>query len=538
MKLEIIFEKFDQFADAPEAVAKLRELVLHLAFSGRIIEQTKSSDTAEGLLSQVDALKASLVKGGGVRRSSTLFPQPSQYESDGLPKTWLCVPLGRIAVMLVDGSHNPPPKRESGVPMLSSKNILNGTITCDASRLISEEEFHSEQQRAPVAFGDVLLTIVGTIGRSAVVSQNSPRFALQRSVALIRTGVDSHYLSYYLRSPHAFRYYDIEAKGTAQRGIYLGTLSEMPIPLPPLAEQKRIVAKVDELMALCDRLEAQQQERETRHAALARASLARFADAPTPANLHFIFHPSYGIPPTDLRKSILTLAVQGKLVPQDPNDELAFVATDSQFDAPFDVPENWTWARLGDLQPEFQNGASSRGDKEGTPVIVIRLADIENRRISLDDPRAIDISVDQVAKYGLQRGDTLITRVNGSADIVGTFIPVQETMEAIYCDHFIRMRITPDQLSPAYTALVGDSQLVRDQIRALFITTAGQKTVNQGHIRSLCIPLPPVAEQRRIVAKVEQLMALVDALETQLAASRRTRADLMEAVVAELTAGF
>ena len=100
----------------------------------------------------------------------------------------------------------------------------------------------------------------------------------------------------------------------------------LPFPLPPLAEQKRIVAKVDELMALCDRLEAQQQERETRHAALARASLARFADAPTPANLPFLFHPSYAIPPADLRKSILTLAVQGKLVPQDPNDEPARVA--------------------------------------------------------------------------------------------------------------------------------------------------------------------------------------------------------------------
>ena len=95
------------------------------------------------------------------------------------------------------------------------------------------------------------------------------------------------------------------------------------LPLPPLAEQKRIVAKVDELMALCDRLEAQQQERETQHAALARASLARFADAPSPANLNCIFHKSYDIAPADLRKTILTLAVQGKLVPQDPNDESA-----------------------------------------------------------------------------------------------------------------------------------------------------------------------------------------------------------------------
>ncbi len=105
--------------------------------------------------------------------------------------------------------------------------------------------------------------------------------------------------------------------------VSLGDLRDLLVIVPPLAEQKRIVAKVNELMALCDRLEAQQQERETRHAALARASLARFADAPTPANLNLIFHSSYSIPPADLRKSILTLAVQGKLVPQDPNDEPA-----------------------------------------------------------------------------------------------------------------------------------------------------------------------------------------------------------------------
>lgn len=111
--------------------------------------------------------------------------------------------------------------------------------------------------------------------------------------------------------------------GSAQPFVKFPPSLDRHFALPPLAEQKRIVAKVDELMALCDRLEAQQQERETRHAALARASLARFADAPTPANLSYLSHSSFSIPPSDLRKSILTLAVQGKLVPQDPSDEPA-----------------------------------------------------------------------------------------------------------------------------------------------------------------------------------------------------------------------
>ena len=119
----------------------------------------------------------------------------------------------------------------------------------------------------------------------------------------------------------ALRWLPLDSRGY---GRHFKLLRASMIPLPPLAEQKRIVAKVDELMALCDRLEAQQQERDTRHAALARASLARFADAPTPANLNLLFHPSYAIAPADLRKTILTLAVQGKLVPQDPNDEPAY----------------------------------------------------------------------------------------------------------------------------------------------------------------------------------------------------------------------
>ena len=141
------------------------------------------------------------------------------------------------------------------------------------------------------------------------------------------------------------------------------------------------MTKVDELMALCDRLEAQQQERETWHAALARASLARFADAPTPANLTFLFHPSYTIPPADLRKSILTLAVQGKLVPQDPNDEPVRkqklrVRPDNDV---HEIPNEWVWtfwedvlaperrlSRGDHLEVRFENQILSRADTKFT----------------------------------------------------------------------------------------------------------------------------------------------------------------------------
>ena len=101
----------------------------------------------------------------------------------------------------------------------------------------------------------MLLNIVASIGRSAVVPENAPKFTLQRSVAVLSSPINSLYLSNLLISTTCKSYYSNYSKGTAQKGIYLGKLSNMPIPLPPLAEQKRIVAKVDELMAICDKLQ-------------------------------------------------------------------------------------------------------------------------------------------------------------------------------------------------------------------------------------------------------------------------------------------
>ena len=191
--------------------------------------------------------------------------------------------------------------------------------------------------------------------------------------------------------------------GTGQPNVNGQALGRLHIPVPPLAEQKRIVAKVDELMALCDRLEAQQQERETRHAALARASLARFADAPTPANLPFLFHPSYTIPPADFRKSILTLAVQGKLVPQDPNDEPAATLLEgieteksrrlrdgtlpnlkpaapiTDEDKEFELPFNWEWVRMGQVVKLWNGFAFKSGDFQENGIPVIRIGDLQGR---------------------------------------------------------------------------------------------------------------------------------------------------------------
>ncbi len=261
-----------------------------------------------------------------------------------------------------------------------------------------------------------------------------------------------------------------------------------------------------------------------------------------------------------LRELILSLAVHGKLVPQDPADEPAGVllqkiraekdrliaegkikrdkplAAIGEEEKPFELPTQWEWVRLIDLMPEFQNGASSRGDAGGTPITVLRLADIKGKRISLADTRQVPIASADIAKYHLAEGDILITRVNGSADIVGQFNLCDRPVEAIYCDHFIRMRINQRWMEPSFCALLGDSALVRTAIKSLFITTAGQKTVNQGHIGSLQLPLPPLAEQSRIVTRVEALMRLCDALEAKGQLEATQHAQLVSTLLGTLTA--
>lgn len=216
-----------------------------------------------------------------------------------------------------------------------------------------------------------------------------------------------------------------------------------------------------------------------------------------------------------LRNLIVSLAVRGGLSGREPTD--ATVASDvtQDGDAPFELPKGWRWQRLGELQPELQNGAASRGDAGGQPITVLRLADIRNRRVSLAETRMVPIRQEDIEKYLLRDGDILITRVNGSADIVGQFNLVEGEPRAIYCDHFIRLRVSRQVLDPRYLVLFASCDVVRTRIGHLFISTAGQKTINQGHISSLPVAIPPLREQARIVARVDELMRLCDALEAK-----------------------
>ena len=223
--------------------------ILDLAIRGKLVPQDPNDEPASVLLERIQAEKEELIKQGKIKRDkkeSVIFKgDDNSYYGIHLPDGWSWASLREISLSISDGSHNPPPDNGSGIPLLSAANINDNSILMnEISRWITNEEWKIENQRTNIEVGDVLLTIVGSIGRSAVV-QNNNHFALQRSIAVIKPYlINPLYLMHIVQSPQIQKWLNDNSKGTAQKGIYLNALSLMTIPIPPLAEQVRIVEQI------------------------------------------------------------------------------------------------------------------------------------------------------------------------------------------------------------------------------------------------------------------------------------------------------
>ncbi|MGJ8643334.1 MAG: restriction endonuclease subunit S [Luteolibacter sp.] len=548
MTLETFFDKFDQFADAPDAVAKMRELVLTLTFQGKLVDQDPEDESSSILYERIAAkreemIAAKLIKRAKIRATSK-FPNSSAY-----PKSWTLTIMGEIG----DWGSGSTPKRGNpefyggDITWLKSGELNDCQSVAECSEKITEAALKSGSFRRNQR-GDVLIAMYGaTIGKVAILAESA---VTNQAVCGCTPfdGVTNRFLFLYLISQR--RQFHAASEGGAQPNISKEKLLGYPFPLPPLAEQKRIVAKVDELMALCDRLEAQQQERDTRHAALARASLARFAEAPTPANLHHLFHPSYTIPPADLRKSILTLAVQGKLVPQDPNDEPAEELLGRVFsdnppkkgspntspsenleDLPFGIPCEWSASRLGsilDSKRGISYGVIKLGaepQKDG--VFILRCSNVRFRRIDLKGIRKVTEQLSSEYSRTILEGGEVLINVRGT---LGGCAVVPPSLKGYNIAREVAVIPVHSEIDPAFLMNVIASpyfqNTVDDNLRGI-----AYSGLNLGLLRDFLIPIPPPAEQRRIVAKVDQLMALVDELEAQLTASRATAKNLLQATI-------
>jgi type I restriction enzyme S subunit len=291
-------------------------------------------------------------------------------------------------------------------------------------------------------------------------------------------------------------------------------------------------------MVLCDRLEAQQKERETRHAALTRAAIARFDEVPTPVNLNFLFHNSYSITPTDLRKTILNLAVQGKLVSErhgtvDPRSTFESLMTiKRRAIEETSLPRSWVLASYRNLTSLVTSG--SRGWKEfysDSGSIFVRTQNIKTDRLLLDDIAYVNLpdSVEGL-RAQIKKNDILIT-ITG-ANVTKTARVEDDIPKAYVSQHIALTRPRwPDMSAWLHLCFIAPGA-ARGKLEAL---AYGDKPgLNLNNIRDLVIPIPPLSQQRQIIAEVDRLMKMVDRMEILLSESKIQTKHLLDAVVYEL----
>ena len=253
-RYEKAWSKLEQFNKRfPE---DMKKSLLQYAIQGKLVEQREEEGTAEELFAKIQEEKQRLIAEKKIKKEKPLPEITEDEKPFDIPESWKWVRLRDICIKIVDGDHNPP----SGVNfntnfiMLSAQNINNDRIVnLDQVRYITEDVFNIANQRTSVNVGDIFFTIVGTLGRSCVYN-GGYNICFQRSVSVLQTLIYNYFLKYTLDTPFIQQFMIKNATGTAQKGFYLRQLEKLVIPLPPLAEQKRIVEKLEQLLPLCERL--------------------------------------------------------------------------------------------------------------------------------------------------------------------------------------------------------------------------------------------------------------------------------------------
>ena len=517
MNAERLLAHYERIADAPDAIARLRRFILDLAVRGKLVPQDANDEPASELLKRIAKEKARLVKAGEIRTPKAI---PALAETPfSIPSNWRWSQLAEIGV-LSPRNEAPDTLEASFVPML----------------LIAAEYGVSNQHEirpwgeikkgyTHFAEGDVGLAKITPCfenGKSAVFRNLTGGLgAGTTELHIVRPlFVDQDFILLFLKSPHFIETGIPKMTGTAgQKRVPTEYFAHSPFPLPPLAEQHRIVTKVDELMGLCDRLEAARGSREATRDRLAAASLARL-NAPDPetfeADARFTLNalPALTTRPDQikrLRQTILNLAVRGKLAPQGESSQTTEIELESLV--------------------KIVRGSSPRpkGDPRyyGGPVPRLLIADI-TRDGKYVIPQLDTLTVEGAKLSRPMPKGSLVLAISGSYGV-----PAFLAVDACIHDGFIGFRDVSRKVDPEYLFLV---MLFRRPYFDDVVKDSGLKNLTTEHLKRLVVPLPPLAEQHRIVAKVDALMALCDRLEASLTATAATRRRLLDALLAEALA--
>lgn len=234
-------------------LSDMQKSILQMAIQGKLVEQRPAEGTAEELYKQIQEEKQKLIAVGKIKKQKPLPEITDDEKPFDIPEGWKWVRLADICKSIADGDHQAPPQVPVGIPFLVISNISSGTIDFSNTRYVPKEYFDKLSPERIAENGDLLFTVTGSYGIPVQII-DCPSFCFQRHMALLKGQIDGNYLYNLLKSPLVKAQCDKIATGTAQKTVGLLSLKNIAIPLPPLAEQQRIVAKLEEILPLCDKL--------------------------------------------------------------------------------------------------------------------------------------------------------------------------------------------------------------------------------------------------------------------------------------------
>ncbi|MHB2216401.1 restriction endonuclease subunit S [Raoultella ornithinolytica] len=544
-------------------IKKLRELILELAVRGKLVPQDPNDEPASELLKRIAAEKAELVKQGKIKKPKPL-PEISEEEKPfELPVGWEWVALQEICTLENgDRSKNYPNKStlvETGIPFVNAGHLENGNIRQEDMTFITPEHF-SILSSGKFLDGDILFCLRGSLGKSAIVQNLSGAIASSLVIVRVFKPTFNKYIHLYFDAPLSYDFINKYDNGTAQPNLAATDLARFLVPLPPLDEQSRIVNKITELMILCDQLEKHSLTSLDAHQQLVETLLSTLTDSQNADELaenwariseHFdtLFTTEASI--DALKQTILQLAVMGKLVPQDPNDEPASellnrIAQEkaqlvkdgkikkqkplppiSDEEKPFKTPNNWEWVRFGEIGEIKGGGTPSKNNSEfwEGDIPWISPKDMKVDYISKSELTISQEAVQNSSVTLISEGSLLFV-VRGM--ILAHTFPVAIVKKEATINQDMKA-ISTDLYHPDF--LIKMMQACSTRVLSLVDRSShGTCKLVSDKLFSLVLPLPPLKEQLRISSEVDSFISYCEKLKKNIKVIQQTQLHLADAL--------
>ncbi len=566
----LIERHFDTAFAAPEGIRKLRDFILTLAMQGKLVPQDSAEPPASELLNAIESEKQKLIKERKIKKPKTVPEIGSEDMPYDLPDGWKWSRIGEIGNVFNGNSINAQEKEmkyagAKGLPYIATKDVGYGF---DAFNYENGIFIPPTEKKFKIAHRGAVLICAegGSAGKKCGITDRDICFGNKLFANELFGGIPSKFILYFYLSP-IFQSFFSSAMTGIIGGVSIAKFVQLPVPLPPLMEQHRIVTKIDELMTRCDELEnlrkQQVQKRVTVHAAAINRLLdtqkqESFTDAKRFITRHFselyMVQENVG----ELRKAILQLAIIGKLVTQDPNDPPAsellkeIEEKKKQFgkykkiraraskhnidknEHPYRLPDGWIWITLNEItNPDrgITYGIVKMGDEPVTGgVFALRCSDVKYRRLDLSSVRRVTDDISKKYSRTILQGGELLLNIRGT---LGGCAIAPEKIAGYNIAREIAMIPLLEPINKKYILNVISSpyftQSTMSNLRGI-----AYKGLNLNLLSNFFIPLPPLPEQNRIVAKVDELMTLCDALEHHINVTTAKQIELLDAVMAQV----